>query len=419
MTDGLDRFLGHARSFLPEEDRERVSISTTHRYKGLEQDAVIILDGIEGSYPLIHPSWVFTRVFGDTFTEIEAAERRLFYVAVTRARQSLVILTEQRRSSPYLADIESGEHLAAIDWAELPAVSVGGEPRVEVRVYDAYEARDQLRAWATAGTPSTGTGRGRWLPTGSTPSFCSARSGRHERGGWLSSASQARRCSTVGCPGRLPPPARPAAWRRGRTERYASGPACAPTGGPGRRRGAGSRRARLGRGAAATPARCGTRGRRRKGRGWWASHHRRGLPRPPRYGSSAPQAGQWRNGATLARSTIVADAATASRASAVMHHPTGENPRKREKPGRGNTVAGRGLAGSTSPYWLPHPRSTHPSSSCRSDTAPTCSRCRTAHRRPQAGRRGRRSGRRQRERGGRGRGTSCRVRHARHGARGR
>lgn len=43
MTDGRDRFLGHVRSFLPEEDRKRVSISTTHRYKGLEQDAVIIV----------------------------------------------------------------------------------------------------------------------------------------------------------------------------------------------------------------------------------------------------------------------------------------------------------------------------------------------------------------------------------------
>ena len=145
VTDGLDRFLGHVRSFLPEEDHERVSISTTHRYKGLEQDAVIILDGIEGSYPLIHPSWVFTRVFGDTFTEIEAAERRLFYVALTRARQSLVILTEQRRPSPYLADIESRERLAAIDWAALPAVSGGSDPRVEVRVYDAFEVRDQLK----------------------------------------------------------------------------------------------------------------------------------------------------------------------------------------------------------------------------------------------------------------------------------
>jgi DNA helicase-4 len=142
VTDGLDRFLGHVRSFLPEEDRERVSISTTHRYKGLEQDAVVILDGIEGSYPLIHPSWVFTRVFGDSFTEIEAAELRLFYVAVTRARDSLVILSEARRPSPYLADIESRERLAVIDWEELPAVSGPGDPQVEVRVYLSYHARD-------------------------------------------------------------------------------------------------------------------------------------------------------------------------------------------------------------------------------------------------------------------------------------
>ena len=62
------------------------------------------------------------------------------------------------------------------------------------------------------------------------------------------------------------------------------------------------------------------------GRGWWASHHRRGLPCPPRYGSSAPQAWQWRDGARLARRAIVADVASASRASALIHAPTGEHP---------------------------------------------------------------------------------------------
>lgn len=65
------------------------------------------------------------------------------------------------------------------------------------------------------------------------------------------------------------------------------------------------------------------------GRGWWASHHRRGLPCPPRYGSSAPQAWQWRDGARLARRAIVADVASASRASALIHRPTGENPQDR------------------------------------------------------------------------------------------
>lgn len=142
-ADGLERFLGHVRSFLPEEDRERVSISTTHRYKGLEQDAVVILDALEGSYPLIHPSLVFTRLFGDGVEEVRAAERRLFYVAVTRARRSLVVITD-RRPSPFLEDIDVREPLAGLDWEALPAVGGPGEPRVEVRVYG-YDVKDCVK----------------------------------------------------------------------------------------------------------------------------------------------------------------------------------------------------------------------------------------------------------------------------------
>lgn len=144
VADGLDRFLGHVRSFLPEEDRLRVAISTAHGFKGLEEDAVVILDAMEGSYPLIHPSWMFTRVFGDELSELAAAERRLFYVALTRARQSLVVLTEERRRSPYLADIGSREPMDRIDWAHLPAVNGGEEPRVEVRVYT-FDGKDQVK----------------------------------------------------------------------------------------------------------------------------------------------------------------------------------------------------------------------------------------------------------------------------------
>src|SRR4029450_9187279 len=40
-----------------EPDRGRVTISTTHKYKGLEQSAVIVLDALDRSYPLIHTTW--------------------------------------------------------------------------------------------------------------------------------------------------------------------------------------------------------------------------------------------------------------------------------------------------------------------------------------------------------------------------
>ena len=174
-----------------------------------------------------------------------------------------------------------------------------------------------------------------------------------------------------------------------------------------------------GQGQGATPAPRGARGRSRMGRGWWASHHRRGRPRPPRYGSLAPQAGQWRGGARIARRAIVADAATASAASAVMVDHAGENPPRMAKPGRVHTVARRGLRASASPHGLPRPRSSRPSSSCTSGTARRCWRCRTACRRRPAVRRDRRSSRMLGGQSARSQGTSCRARHARLGARGR
>jgi DNA helicase-4 len=144
--DRLERFAEHVRSFLPDEDRGRVTAYTAHKYKGLEKEAVIILDADERSYPLIHPNWVFLRIFGDSIKSIEAEERRLFYVALTRAQHSLVILTDdQKRESPYLNNIRTCMTLDAIAWSELPPVpSLDGE-RLEVRVYNAYEIRDQLK----------------------------------------------------------------------------------------------------------------------------------------------------------------------------------------------------------------------------------------------------------------------------------
>ncbi len=143
-TEGLDRFLHHIRSFLAKEDRDRVTIYTAHRYKGLEKSAVIVLDGVAGSYPLIHPAWIYLRLFGDSLQSIEDEERRLFYVALTRARQSLAILTEKRRTSPFLSDIRGRATINTLQWESLPANASPDDSRVEVRV-SGFEVRDQLK----------------------------------------------------------------------------------------------------------------------------------------------------------------------------------------------------------------------------------------------------------------------------------
>lgn len=152
--DALVRFQEHVCSFLPEEERECVRVSTTHRYKGLEESAVIVLDAVERSYPLIHPTWMFLRVFGDSIDRIVNEERRLFYVAVTRAKDSLALVTETLTESQYIGDIRRQVRLSSLSWAALPPIPSLDGARFEVRVFNAFDVKDQLKdlyRWNSAG----------------------------------------------------------------------------------------------------------------------------------------------------------------------------------------------------------------------------------------------------------------------------
>ena len=102
----LERFLELLRSHLPEDRAEKVTILTAHRSKGLQGNVVIVLDAVPQCYPLIHPDSIFTRIFGNTIERVTAEERRLFYVALTRAEEDLFILTETDNVSPFLEDLE-------------------------------------------------------------------------------------------------------------------------------------------------------------------------------------------------------------------------------------------------------------------------------------------------------------------------
>ena len=46
---GIDRFLNHVRSFFPKGLREKITISTAHKYKGLEKSVVVVLDAVARS----------------------------------------------------------------------------------------------------------------------------------------------------------------------------------------------------------------------------------------------------------------------------------------------------------------------------------------------------------------------------------
>ena len=129
----LDRFLRLLRARLPDELSEKVTISTAHGYKGLEQDVVIVLDAVPQCYPLIHPNLIFTRIFGDAVERVVAEERRLFYVALTRAVEELFILTESDNFSPFLEDLERNIKLSRLAWSDYPPLE-GKTESITIRV---------------------------------------------------------------------------------------------------------------------------------------------------------------------------------------------------------------------------------------------------------------------------------------------
>ncbi len=138
LHDYLDELL----VFLPEHDRDRVSISTVHRYKGQEATAVIVIDAEADRWPFIHPDWKFQRALGDTIELITAAERRLFYVALTRAKSSLDIIgSAEADRSRFVREIT----VPPGEWESLPPGDYVGPEKWDVRVFNAYTVKEILK----------------------------------------------------------------------------------------------------------------------------------------------------------------------------------------------------------------------------------------------------------------------------------
>lgn len=78
-----------------EDDGDRITLSSLHSAKGLEFDHVFLIGCVEGIMP--HSRTLDPKITEAAPTDIEE-ERRLFYVAVTRARERLYISRPLRRS---------------------------------------------------------------------------------------------------------------------------------------------------------------------------------------------------------------------------------------------------------------------------------------------------------------------------------
>lgn len=116
----IDDYREKLRSQFPKDQRPRIKVSSTHGFKGLQADVVIVLDAEEGCYPLIHQDWFFQRILGESVKQITDEARRLFYVALTRAKDTLVIFTRKDKKSQFLVEAENQMTLTPMLWTDFP-----------------------------------------------------------------------------------------------------------------------------------------------------------------------------------------------------------------------------------------------------------------------------------------------------------
>jgi len=76
-------------------DVHLIESSTAHSYKGQERDVVILVGASRGNFPKFHPDNELQEILGVTWEKIKEDERRLFYVANTRAKEKLYLLYDE------------------------------------------------------------------------------------------------------------------------------------------------------------------------------------------------------------------------------------------------------------------------------------------------------------------------------------
>jgi DNA helicase IV len=94
---------------------DNIKVVTAHSSKGQEADIVIILNANNKKYPLIHPDIAFKFIFDkDCIQNLLNEERRLFYVAMTRAKKQLYFVSDEESESDYVKEITE-------DWLRVKA----------------------------------------------------------------------------------------------------------------------------------------------------------------------------------------------------------------------------------------------------------------------------------------------------------
>ncbi|MBR3890677.1 MAG: UvrD-helicase domain-containing protein [Bacilli bacterium] len=86
-------------------DMNKIKISTVHASKGEEADVVILLNVNEKSFPVYNVNNELFTLFDQNYMDAIEDEEKLFYVALTRAKESIYILHTKNKTSDFVKSI--------------------------------------------------------------------------------------------------------------------------------------------------------------------------------------------------------------------------------------------------------------------------------------------------------------------------
>jgi DNA helicase-4 len=102
----------------------RVTFRTVHSAKGLEADYVVVPGMTTGTYGFpstIADDPVLDLAMPSPESFEHAEERRLFYVALTRARHHVTLIASPQRMSPFVVELLQHPKVSATGYGETPA----------------------------------------------------------------------------------------------------------------------------------------------------------------------------------------------------------------------------------------------------------------------------------------------------------
>ena len=125
VDSNLDSFSDYLKKTLPEREAEKIIFSTIHSFKGQQADAVILIDFKKKNYPFLHPKSFFNRIFGDSVQSVLMDEQRLLYVALTRAKEQLFLISDMANTPDALKKFSN--NTSFINWDDYRFVGINDE----------------------------------------------------------------------------------------------------------------------------------------------------------------------------------------------------------------------------------------------------------------------------------------------------